>query len=115
MKREVAVAYVKVVLSGLAAIFIALLGPGFVMALRNANPEKATGLAAIAGGLVEAISSPLFWILSVSFFALFFMTSRLRNKVLQGVLFWTPTVVVSTLGFGLLALFAYGWLRFRKG
>jgi hypothetical protein len=96
-------------------MFIALLGPGFVMALKNASPEKATGLAAIAGGLVEAVFSPLFWILAVSFFALFFTASRLRSRVLQVLLFWTPTVTVSTLGFGLFALFAYAWLHFRKG
>ena len=108
-------AFVRPLLSGLAAIFIALLGPGFVMALRNMSQQKATGLAATAGGLLEAIFSPLFWILAVSLFALFFTASRLRSRVLQIILFWTPTVIVSTLGFSLFALFAYAWLHFRKG
>src|SRR5216684_3723071 len=35
--------------SGLAATFVPLLGPGFVIALRNMNQQKATGLAATAG------------------------------------------------------------------
>jgi len=72
-------------------------------------------LAATAGGLSEAIFSPLFWILAVSFFALFFTASRLRSNVLRVILFWTPTVIISTLGFGVFALFVYAWLHFRKG
>jgi hypothetical protein len=48
---RVAVAYVRAALSGLAAVFIALLGPWFVIALWNMNEQKATGLAAPAGGL----------------------------------------------------------------
>jgi hypothetical protein len=89
--------------------------PGFVITLRDVSQQKATGLAAIAGGLLEGIFSPLSWILAVSFFALFFTASRLRSKVLQVILFWTPTVIVSTLGFGLFALFAYAWMHFGKG
>jgi hypothetical protein len=112
---RVAVAVVKIVLSGLAATFVALLGPGFVTALRYVSPQKATGLAAVAGGLLEAIFSPLFWVLAIFSFALFFTASRLRSKVLQVILFWAPTVIISTLGFGLFALLAYAWLHFRKG
>ena len=102
-------AYVRIVLCGLAAILIALLGPEFVTAIRS--HEKATGLAVFVG----AIFSPLFWILAISFFALFFTASRLRSKVLRVILFWTPTVTISTLGFGLIALVAYAWLHFEKG
>jgi len=63
------VAYVRGALSGVAAIFVALLGPGLLAALRDVSNEKATGLAAIAGGLLESLLSPLFWIVAVSFFA----------------------------------------------
>jgi hypothetical protein len=104
-------AYVRVVLSGLAATVVALLGPEFVIALRGMNQGKATGLA----GLWVSVFSPWFWILAASFFGLFFSASRLRNKALRVALFWAPTVIVSALGFGLVALFAYAWLHFRKG
>jgi hypothetical protein len=112
---RVAVAYVRATLSGLAAVFIGLLGPWFVIALWNMKEQKATGLAAFAGGLLESIFSPLFWILAVSFFALFFTASRFNSKMLRVTLFWTPTVAISMLGFGLFSLFAYAWLQFRKG
>ena len=44
------------VLSAVAAIFVAVLGPGLVRGISN---SKATGLAAIAGSLLEAFSLPL--------------------------------------------------------
>jgi hypothetical protein len=109
------VASVRMVLSGLAATFVALLAPGFVIALRDMNQQKATGLAATAGGLSASVFSPWFWILAVSFFGLFFTVSRLNNKALRVTLFWTPTIIISTLGCGLFGLFAYAWLHVRKG
>ena len=108
-------AFVRVALSGVAATFVALLAPGVVAALRNMSPQKATGLAACAGWLLEALVSPLTWILAIVFFALFFAASRLKSKVLQVLFFWAPTVIISTLGFGLLALFAYLLLQIRRG
>jgi hypothetical protein len=108
------VVYVRAALSGLAAVHIALLGPGVVAAFWSMHQQKTTGLGAIAGGLVESIFSPLFWILAVSFFVLFFTASRLNSKVLRVILFWTPTVAISTLGVGLFSLFAYAWLHFRN-
>jgi hypothetical protein len=107
------VAVARIVLSGLAAILIALLGPGFVIALRGMSHQRATGLAAIAGGLTGAILSPLFWILAAVLFGLFFAACRLSSKLLRVIFFWIPTVAVSTLGLALLSLFAYAWLHFR--
>ena len=104
---------VRIVLSGLGAIFIALLGPWLVVGLRDINQQRATGLTAIAGGLL--IFSPLFWILAGSFFALFFTASRLSSKGLRIVLFWIPTVTISSLGLGLLSLFAYAWVHLTQG
>jgi hypothetical protein len=109
------VAVVRIVLSGLAAILISLLGPGFVIALRDTSQQRATGLVATAGGLTEAVLSPLFWILAVGFFALFFAASRLSNKALRVIFFWTPTVIISTMGCGLFCLSVYAWLHFKKG
>jgi hypothetical protein len=111
--RSVAVIYVKGVLSGVAAIFVALLGPGLLQALKSISGQQATGLGAIAG-FWNPLFSPLFWILAILFFVLFLTASRLGSKVLRVVLFWIPTLFVSALGFGLVALFTYGWMHFRK-
>jgi hypothetical protein len=111
---RVAVVYLRATLSGLAAVFIALLGRGLVFALWNINQNVAYGLGAIAGGVLESIFSPLFWIFALSFFALFFTASRLDSKMLRVILFWTPTVAISTLGVGLCSLlFAYARLHFK--
>jgi hypothetical protein len=107
------VVYVKGVLSGVAAIFVALLGPGLLRALKSISGQQATGLGAIAG-FWNPLFSPLFWILAISSFVLFLTASRLGSKVLRVVLFWIPTLFVSALGFGLVALFTYGRMHFRK-
>ena len=109
------VALVRVVLSAVAALFVALIGPGLVVSLRDLSQQKATGLAAVAGGFSATIWSPLFWILAVLFFALFFAASRLSSKPLRVILFWTPVSVISAVGFGIFALLAYAWVHFRRG
>ena len=106
-----AVTYLRILLSVLAAIFIALLGPWVVVALRDIGQQRATGLTAIAVGPL----TPLFWIVAVSFFALFVTASRLNSKVLRIILFWTPAVTISSLGLGLFSLFAYAWMHLRNG
>jgi len=105
--------YVKGILSGLVAVILAEIVPGVWWAFQSANRTKATGLAVVAGGLLESVFSPLFWILAISFFALFFGASRLGNKVLRILLFWIPTLTVSFFGIAILALFTYLALRFR--
>ena len=50
--------YVKGILSGLVAIIIAELVPGSWSVVRGMSGSKATGLAAVAGGLIESILSP---------------------------------------------------------
>ncbi len=65
--------YVKGILSGLAAIFLAEFLPGSWSIFRGMSHEKATGLAAFTGGLAESVFSPLFWALAVLFFVLFFV------------------------------------------
>src|SRR5215510_2658309 len=89
------VAYLRGVLSALAAIFLALFAPGLVHAFVGINHEKATGLGAVAGGLFEALLSPWLWTLVIVLFMLFFIASRLRSKILRVVLFWIPTLCVS--------------------
>jgi hypothetical protein len=61
----------------------ALLGPGLVVAFTGINNSKATGLAAVAGGFLESLFSPLFWILALSLFALFFSASRLSTGIVD--------------------------------
>ena len=103
------------VLSAVAAIFVALLGPGLVFALRGINNSKATGLAVVAAGFLESLFSPLFWILAVSFFALFFAASRLSSKPMRILLFWTPVTAISILGLGIFSLYIFAWIHFRRG
>jgi uncharacterized membrane protein len=109
------VTYLRGVLCGVAAIFVALVGPGLLHAFREIGQQKATGLGAVVGGVLVSLLSPQFWILAILFFGLFFTASRLSSKALRVVLFWTPTVVFSTLGFGYVALLTYLWIHFRKG
>jgi hypothetical protein len=100
--------YVKGILSGIAAIFIA----EFVFAWPYLSRSRATGMAALAGLLVESIFSPRFWIVGLLLFALFFATSRGRT-ILRVALFWFPTIAVSAIGFAFLGLCAYLLIRFR--
>lgn len=61
------VTIVRGTLSALAAVFVGLLGPGLFFAFRGINNSKATGLAAVAGGFLESLFSPWFWLLAISF------------------------------------------------
>jgi hypothetical protein len=105
---------VKGVLSGIAGIIFALIVPVLANALRGISAEKATGLAVVAGGFAEAIFSPMFWVLAVFVAALFWAASRLNSKVLRILLFWTPTILISTIGGALLALFLYAFVHLRR-
>jgi len=102
--------YAKGILGGLAALFLA----GSWSVFKGINTEKATGLAAVAGGFVGSIFSPLFWILAALFFALFFSAGRLESKLLRVFLFWIPTLTVSTVGIAIAALFTYMSIHFRN-
>jgi hypothetical protein len=100
--------YVKGILSGLAAIFIA----EFAFSWPFFRGSKATGLAALAATFVESIFSPRFWIVGVLLFGLFFTASRSRT-ILRVLFFWIPTLVVSALGFAFLGLCTYLFIHFR--
>jgi hypothetical protein len=107
---ETAMAYLRVVLSGVAALFVALLVPLFLLI----GSTKTTGFGAITATFLGSIVSPWCWLIAVVSFALFFMASRLGSKVLRILLFWTPTLAISTLGFGICALLTSAWMLFRK-
>lgn len=107
-------AYIKGILSALAAIILAELAPVFWWVFKEANGSKATGIAAVAGGLVESLLTPRFWILSILLFALFFLASRLAQRSLRVVFFWIPTLTATCVGVGITALFTYLLVRFRN-
>jgi|GEM_PF-4751698 len=84
---------VKAVISAVAAIIIAWC----VNAWPMFRGTRATGLAAVVGSFIESLFSPVFWLVAIVAFALFFFASRLGNKVLRVVLFWVPTLTVTGL------------------
>jgi hypothetical protein len=94
--------YIKGILSGLAAIFVA----EFVFFWPTLNGSKATGLAVLKGLLASSVFSPRFWIVGVLLFGVFFAASR-GSTVLRVLFFWIPTVTVSALGFSIVAMYAY--------
>jgi len=99
------------ILSGLAAVFLALISSDLVFAFRGINNSKAIGLAAVLGG---SLVSPWFWILAFLFFALFFAASRLNSKQLRIFLFWTPVTAISILGLSIFSLCILLWFHFRR-
>ena len=108
--------YVKAILSGLAAIFLAECVPGpWWSVFRGISQERATSLVAVAAGLAQSVFSPLFWIVAGLFFTLFLVASRLRNRLLRVFFFWIPTVTVSVLVscVAIAALLTYLLIRFR--
>ena len=107
----VALSYAKSILSGIAGVILAIIGPGLIYALRGISAEKATGLAAVAGGLSGALFSPLFWILAVFLTLSFWSASRLHNRALRVFLFWIPTLFISTIGMAIVTLMGYVYLR----
>jgi hypothetical protein len=100
--------YVKGILSALAAILIA----EYVCFWPILRVSRATSLAAVLGLLVDNVFSPKFWIVGVLMFALFFAASR-SGTVLRVLFFWIPTVVVSALGFAIVGMYTYLFIRFR--
>lgn len=98
--------YVKTLLGAVASLFLAILFPTFAL-LRGISSEKATGLAAVAGGLMEGGFSPWFWIFYVLFFTTLYLTGNLASKFLRIILFWIPTLLICLAGLSLWTLFVY--------
>src|SRR5882672_10012468 len=92
--------YVKGILSGLAAIFIA----EFVFFWPFISGTKATGMSFVAGLFVGSVLSPKFWV--VAAFGCFFAASR-GSTILRVLFFWVPTIVVAALGFAIFTLYTY--------
>ena len=107
-------AYLRVALSGVAAIFVALLVPLWPL-IGPIGGAKTVGFGAVTATLLGSIVSPWCWLIAVVSFALFFKAGRLGSKALRVLLFWTPTLAISTLGFGIFALLTSAWMLLRRG
>ena len=97
----------KVVLSGITATTIVLIGWPLIMFYPAFKQEKATGLAAVAGGITAALHTPQLWLCGILLFILFWYTGGLNSKILRVVLFWIPTVFVTIVASLLFALVMY--------
>ena len=106
-------AYVKGLLAALAAVFGVLFVPTLIRFLFLTGREKATGFAIVLNGLVETLTSPLFWIEAFFLFGLFFVAGRLRNKARRVLLFWVPTIAITTNGCAIIWLLTFVFLRSR--
>ncbi|HZR66502.1 MAG TPA: hypothetical protein VFA85_15260 [Terriglobales bacterium] len=99
--------YALALLSASASLLIAFFLPTIIMMFRYARAEKATGLAAVAGGFLESLFSPWFWVLFLLFFSGFYFAGHARERVTRIFLCWIPTTVVSFLGFALWGIYLY--------
>jgi len=111
---------VRVALSGLAGIFVSLLALYLVFLARAGDLQAASGQHGAVGIDVFSVLPriflwPWFWIIAISSFALFFAASRLSSRALRVLLFWTPTLVLSTMELTFFSLIAYLWLHSGKG
>lgn len=104
----------KVAFSVLAAIFGALLLPTLWTVVREFGSQKQTGVSAIAGGLVEALLSPLFWILAILFFFFFLRMSKAASEAVRILFFWIPAISSTSVGLLLVAGYTYLFLHFRQ-
>ncbi len=103
--------FFKGAMSGLAAILLALMAPLILPAIRSGNNTISIRLETIE----RAFVSPGFWLVAIGLFALFFVASRARNRVLQIFGFWIPTLIVVAIGLTLTAVVAYVVMHARQG
>jgi hypothetical protein len=101
----------KFLLSGFSTIVILLVGWPIIMMYPALKAEKATGIAAVAGGLTEALLTPPFWLSAILLLLFFWYTSQLSSKILRFVLFWIPTVFAAVIGGVVFVLASYAYLH----
>jgi hypothetical protein len=99
----------RVFMSVFAGTMLAAIGPWFLTAVRSGS--KATGIAV----LWSAVLSPVWWFLAILFSLAFWGASRLDNRLLRIFLFWTPAILISTIGSAFFTLLLYLFLHFKQG
>lgn len=94
--------FVKAILSAVASIFLAFLLPSIPGLVHGfgVSSEKAVGLAAVAGGLMETALSLWFWPAFLLSFSWFYAAGRFTKPSLRTALFWIPAIAISVLGLG---------------
>ena len=107
--------YAKGALSVTASLSIAIFGPGLWNTFHGISEQKATGMGAVAGGLMEALLSPALWIIALVLFGMFYATSRLRNKALSVLFFWIPSVAATGLAGLIIGLYCFLLWQARRG
>lgn len=106
------VPFLRALLTAVAALFLGTLIPTFAIAFHGLSSEKATGLAAVAGGLIESILAPWFWLVFLLFFSLFYIAGGSASRMVRVAFFWIPASAISILGLGIWAFLSYLTLRF---
>jgi hypothetical protein len=104
----------RVALSGFSAFLIASLGPWVLYAWQIPRTSKGSvGIDILSFMPWRHLASPLFLIVTLCFFILFFAASRVGNKTLRVVIFWAPTILISATGVGVFSLVLSLSLYFR--
>lgn len=107
-------AYIRLLLTALSSLFGAVLLPTLVWLFRHVG-NRATGIAAAAGGLIELAFSPGFWIAFIAFLSGFYITGKLERKSMRVVFFWIPSILICVLGFALWGMLLYAFAHGRNG
>jgi hypothetical protein len=101
----------KFQLSGFGTITILLIGWPIIAMYPPIRSEKATGLAAVAGALAEAVFTPQFWVSAILLLLFFWYTSQISSKIFRTVPFWIPTVFATVIGGAVFAVASYAYLH----
>jgi len=105
--------YLKMLLTAIASLFLAVLLPSFASMFRLITSQRATGFTAVSGGLLERALSPWFWVSYLLSLSMFYVTAGLENRILRVFFFWIPSIAICVAGFGFWALFLYAMTRAR--
>jgi hypothetical protein len=103
------VVYAKRTLGAVAALTIALV-LNLVDMIRYAHGAWVPWNFAISWG----IRQPAIWAIAFLLFLLFIKSSQLHSKALSVLLFWTPTLVSSTVALLVTALLTWGYWTMRS-
>ena len=101
----------KFLLSGFSTITILVIGWPIVVMYPTLKMEKATGLAAVAGSLANAVYRPQFWLSAIVLLIFFWYSSQLGSKIFRILLFWIPTVFATLIGGVVFGVTSYVYLH----